>query len=681
MHFVTESRPVGHPRGMASAAHTPLPSGRVTWRVALLLPLLGACGGELPAGTDDGAPPSLDAPADAASPRDASPDASVAPADRSEVDAEAAPSCEAAADLDAPGNATAAGVYVLRNAMAQRYATPQGCYWQPGYAITARFTSATAARWRFGARGEGLSHLSVHDGCRGAATGERLRCVSERTAPASPLDGTSLSADVTLAAGRSVTLVINCPDDGAPCVADLFAQQIQDRGCFEADTPCAAGLACVWTDERGPAMGRCVPGTAPRLTDVHVYSVGVVTAGAHDVDRDHREVFAELLDARGEITPLRGNPRLDGVVEDRGVLTELRWVVGRGYPMPDDAVRARVWLRDGAGLESPRVEVPVEAPTELPAGAPCVTPTDDRLTRITACAPGTRCLGDATGARCLTQTPPTLTRVAAWHSAEERELAVDVEAIDPDHDLSYAEIVFLDGAGDELRGTSFEPYSRGRRLATRRDATVGIDEQSTPPGLARIRLRVGDAFGLWSPWTELTPTPSTTVEPGAHCDPGSRARMRCEPSRASCVPRVGEARGRCDAHETTCPRYWSAARWTLPPGAATHAVTVGATSWSSPRVTCLSARDRVGAEYEIVAPVTGTYRFELAGRTGGSGYALALRAACGGPDETAELACRAADPSAGRAVLERALTAGERVMLVASASASLEGARLAVTVP
>lgn|GEM_PF-5353043 len=115
------------------------------------------------------------------------------------------------------------------------------------------------------------------------------------------------------------------------------------------------------------------------------------------------------------------------------------------------------------------------------------------------------------------------------------------------------------------------------------------------------------------------------------------------------MPRVGEASGRCDAYETSCPRYWAPARWTLPPVAATHAVTIGATSWSSPRVTCLSVRDRVGAEYEVVAPVTGTYRFELAGPTGASNYALALRAACGAPGETAELACHASDEGRPRA--------------------------------
>lgn len=42
--------------------------------------------------------------------------------------------------------------------------------------------------------------------------------------------------------------------------------------------------------------------------------------------------------------------------------------------------------------------------------------------------------------------------------------------------------------------------------------------------LTRIRLRVGDAFGLWSPWTELTPTPAATVAAGPPCDPDSRAR-------------------------------------------------------------------------------------------------------------------------------------------------------------
>lgn|GEM_PF-5588653 len=42
--------------------------------------------------------------------------------------------------------------------------------------------------------------------------------------------------------------------------------------------------------------------------------------------------------------------------------------------------------------------------------------------------------------------------------------------------------------------------------------------------LTRIRLRVGDAFGLWSPWTELTPTPAATVAARPPCDPDSRAR-------------------------------------------------------------------------------------------------------------------------------------------------------------
>lgn len=86
-----------------------------------------------------------------------------------------------------------------------------------------------------------------------------------------------------------------------------------------------------------------------------------------------------------------------------------------------------------------------------------------------------------------------------------------------------------------------------------------------------------------------------------------------------------------------------------PPGRRHPRGDIGATSWSSPRVTCLSVRDRVGAEYEVVAPVTGTYRFELAGPTGASNYALALRAACGAPGETAELACHASDEGRPRA--------------------------------
>ena len=146
------------------------------------------------------------------------------------------------------------------------------------------------------------------------------------------------------------------------------------------------------------------------------------------------------------------------------------------------------------------------------------------------------------------------------------------------------------------------------------------------------------------------------------------------------MPRVGEAGGRCDAHEPSCPRYWTATRWALPAVAGTYSVTVEATFESSPRATCLSTRERRGALYEIVAPVTGTYRFEVAGPAWASNYALTLRAACGGPNDDAELACRTADPSAGRASVERALAAGERVMLVATAGSPLPY-RVAVTVP
>ena len=39
-------------------------------------------------------------------------------------------------------------------------------------------------------------------------------------------------------------------------------------------------------------------------------------------------------------------------------------------------------------------------------------------------------------------------------------------------------------------------------------------------------------------------------------------------------------------------------------------------SWSTPTVSCLQPRSRVGTEYELVAPRAGTYRFALEGPGG-----------------------------------------------------------------
>ena len=672
-------------------------------RLAALVSLLAACGGELPGSpedspladaaaspdavaspdaptpaTTDTPPASTDAPTQGPSDRDAAPSDRPVAADAGT----AGPSCASAPALSAPENSANAGyAFTLRGVVAQHSTTPQGCFWRAGYAVTARFVSPVSARWRLGARTQGIRYLGVLDGCREDAVGERLRCASTRVAPTSPLDPPSISTDITLRAGQSVTLVANCAEDSTGCTAELFAVRIEDRGCFEADTPCEAGLACVSALVNNTWRGRCVPGTAPQLSDVRVFNVGVMTATAMDPDGDAREVVAELLDARGAIAPHRGNPRLETMLPSSGGGISLRLSVGRGYMFPESAVRARVWLRDGAGLESTRVEVPIEAPTVLAAGAPCVVHTSDPLTHIAECGPGTRCLGGAFTPRCLPQTAPTVSRMAAWFDAVERTLSMDIEAHDPDHDINAAEILYLDAQGQELPGQSFSPYSSHRNIGARREGVYGLDERALPNGTARIRVRVGDSFGLWSPWTELTPTPAALVETGGRCDPGSTARMRCESGVAYCVPRVGDEFGRCEIPDPACPRYWNPARWALPATPGTYSVTGGPTTWSTPRPTCLTSRDRTGAEYEFVAPTAGTYRFVLEGPAGATFYALSLRAACGGPDETNELACRAADGTAGRAEIVRALTLGERVMMVATTTGSGLTYRLSVTVP
>lgn len=665
--------------------------------LAALASVLVACGAEPPVtsdgtpsgdaavSTDAQAPATDDAPRAAADvPTQHTADAGAVPSDHPlGADASAPPpSCAAAPELIAPTNGSRDGRAFTLRGVTSRYSTsPQGCFWGAGSAVTARFVSPVGARWRLGARSASNGYFSAHDGCRGDAPGERLRCESTRVAPGSPLEAPSVSTAMTLRAGQAITLVLNCSSGTMECAADLFAEQIPDRGCFETDTPCEAGDACVWVYENNASRGRCVPGTAPSLRDVRVFNVGVMTATVTDPDGDHRQVFAELLDARGAIILQRGSPSFEGELQSLGRSIAVRLAIGRGYTFPAEALRARVWLRDGAGLESERVEVPVEAPTLLPAGAACVIHTSDPLTQIAACGPGTRCLGGESAPRCLPQTAPAVTRVAAWFDPVERAMVVDIDASDPDHDISTAEIVFLDAQGSELPGQSFSPYSSRRGLLTRREGVFGLDERGVPNGTARVRLRTGDSFGLWSAWSEVTPTPSTVVETGGRCDPESTARMRCESGVAYCVPRVGDAFGRCERPDPSCPRYWNAARWALPATAGTYSVTGSALTWSTPSVTCMASRDRNGVEYEFVAPVSGSYRFVLEGPPGVTHYSLALRDACGGPELVSELACGAANGAAGRAELVRTLTAGDAVMIVVSSAGAGLQHRLSVTVP
>lgn len=592
-----------------------------------------------------------------------------------------APSCAASPALSALENRTRDERTFVMHGLAARYAsTPQGCSWQGGYAITVRFVSPFDARWRLGARGRGMSYFSAHDGCLGDTTGERLRCESTSAPATSPLDAPTFSTAMTLRAGQAVALVVNCSSSQTACVADLFAEPIVNTGCFERDTPCAAGLACVWTTENRASIGRCVPGTSPRLSEVRVFDAGVVSASVTDAEGDARQLLVELLDARDQITPHRGNSPLEGVSEGPAASAG-RWSIGRGYPLPQSAVRARVWARDDAGFESERVEVPIEAPTVLPMGAQCVVRSTDPFTHISVCAPGTRCLGGDATPRCLRQTAPSVTRVAGYFDPLERALSVDIDARDPDEDITAAEILYLDAEGRELPGESFVPYSSRRGLRARREGVFGLDERAIPNGTARLRVRVGDSFGLWSDWSEFVPTPSTVVEVGGACDPDSTARRRCERSFALCVPRVGDPAGRCEAHDPACPRYWNATRWPLPSAPGTYTVTGSRMTWSSPAVSCLSLRDRGGTEYEIVAPRAGTYRFVLEGPAGASYYALALRDACGGPTLASEMACDAANATAGRAELLRTLSPGDRVMIVASSNSIGLSHRLSVTVP
>jgi hypothetical protein len=363
------------------------------------------------------------------------------------------------------------------------------------------------------------------------------------------------------------------------------------------------------------------------------------------------------------------------------VAQRFRWLLGSGYPMPDTAVRARLWLRDGAGLESARVEVPIEAPTVLAEGALCVARPSDPFTHITVCAARTLCLGDGATARCLAQRAPTLTRAAAWHDPIERVLSIDLEAYDPDHDIDRAEVDFLDAEGRSLPGESFRPHSAWRNVLGR-EGTYTLDERNVPSATRRVRVRVGDNFGLWSDVVEVTPTPTVTVAPGEACDPASTARRRCESRVALCVPRVGAPEGRCEVHEVSCPRYRNPPRWTPPATAGTYTVEGDSPGSSTPEMSCLSSPNRVGAVYEFVTPRTGTYRFVLEALRGGPAHALALRDFCGGSGLDAELACQVTAPALGssRAEITRALREGDRVMIVGMATGGLRY-RLAVTVP
>ena len=266
-------------------------------------------------------------------------------------------------------------------------------------------------------------------------------------------------------------------------------------------------------------------------------------------------------------------------------------------------------------------------------------------------------------------------------------LSLDLDAHDPDHDISHAEVYFLDAEGRSLPGESFQPYSAWRNVRPGVDGTFVLDERGVPDGTRRVRVRVGDAFGLWSAFLEVTPTTSVTLAPGEACDPASTARRRCERAAAYCLPLVGERDGRCQTYEPACPRYWSATRWAPPAAAGTYTVDGASSTWSTPRVSCLEGTDRVGFdrvgfEYELVAPRTGTYRVALEVFSGGSRYALALRAFCGGPALDAELACAptVSDTGTTHAAITRALQAGERVMVVVTGIGGLRY-HLSLTVP
>lgn len=664
-------------------------------RVCLVLALLTACGVELPssevptadAALADGVIPDLpdsdvpvaDVPvADVPLVADAT---DVTPV--SDGAALARFSCAASPSLSDPRNAVnGSGAFVLRGLLALRTTSVLACSWRPGYAAVARFTPAVDGRWRIGARGVGIYSLGAHEGCSGDDPGERLRCTSQRVSATSPLEAPGPELAITLRAGQTLALLATCTSDTEACTADLFAEPIGDDGCFEPDTPCAPGLACVRRDLGRTSRGVCVEGHAPTLRDVRVFRVGAAQGTALDEDGDAHTVFAELLDRDGAVTPHRGNPRLQGSTAVLDADRRFRWNMGGGYAMPDEAVRARLWLRDNAGLVSAPVEVPIETPTVLPEGALCLVHTHDPFTRVGVCAPGTLCLGGGATSRCLAQRAPTLLRAAAWHNPIERVLSIDLEALDPDHDIGHAQIDFLDAEGRELPGESFQPYSAWRNLAAGREGVYTLDERSVPGATRRVRVRVGDVYGLWSDVAEVTPAPTVTVAVGEACDPASSARRRCEGAVAQCVARVGAQEGRCEAHEVSCPRYWNAPRWAPPATAGTYTVEGDSTSSSTPEMSCLSSPNRVGAVYELVAPRTGTYRIVLDALRGGPAHALALRDFCGGPGLDAELACQVTVAAAGssRAEITRALREGERVMIVGMATGGLRY-RIAVTVP
>jgi len=664
-------------------------------RVCLVVALLTACGVELPsaevptadAALSDGATPDVpvadvpvaDVPvADVSIVSDA-PD--VMPVSDSAVAARF--SCVASPSLSDPRNAAnGSGAFALRGLHALRTASALGCSWHSGYSAVARFTPAVDGRWRIGARGVGIYSLSAHEGCDGDDPGERLRCTSHRVSATSPLEAPGPELAITLRAGQTLALLATCTSDATPCTADLFAEPIGDDGCFEPDTPCAPGLACVRRDLGRTSRGVCVEGHAPTLRDVRVFRVGAAQGTALDEDGAALTVFAELLDRDGAVTPHRGNPRLQGSTAVLDVDRRFRWLMGGGYAMPDDAVRARLWLRDNAGLVNAPVEVPIESAAVLPEGALCVMHTADPFTRVSVCAQGTLCLGGGAAHRCLAQRAPTLLRAAAWHDPSARVLSVDLEALDPDHDIGRAQIHFLDAEGRELPGESFQPYSAWRNLAAGREGVYTLDERSVPGATRRVRVRVGDVYGLWSDVAEVTPTPTVTVAPGEACDPASSARRRCESAVAQCIPRVGEREGRCEVHEVSCPRYWNGPRWTPPATAGTYTVEGESPSSSTPEMSCLSSPNRVGAVYELVAPRAGVYRIVLDALRGGPAHALALRDFCRGPGLDAELACQVTAAAAGssRAEITRALREGERVMIVGMATGGLRY-RIAVTVP
>lgn len=610
--------------------------------------MLSACGAPAPDGPDDAA--------DDASTRRAAPatepgalaivdrDASVSRGPRGEADASPVPTranCDDLPDLSDARNGDARRTrFVLSGLTATRSERNDDCALTRSAErrdVTVRFTAPSAGPWRLSVDSDvswASWDLSVLDGC--AAESAPARCVRSARSMVLPLQE-----------GQTVAMVVG--------------------GCYDARS-CSFGVRAE----------QVIPtGHAPEVTRASVYrwapdSFAVVEA--RDADADMELLVIELRAADGSLVPSGGLLRREVSWRAGATPTEGRFSLG---PVPDRAVRARIWAEDASGLRSAPLDMPIKPRPVLAIGERCESGPTTASCEIDALCTYER----STGHLCRP-------RLAAHYDPIAGSLRVDLNAAELA--MTAAEVAFVDAQGAELaRVDRFDWTDRSSVYSTDRTPLLAREGWNAPPGLSRVRVTGFNAAGR-AVMTIEGPVEAPTVATW-QCDPTTSARVRCGDG-LTCVRTSGVWSERtCQARDPGCPSAWRARGWSPTTDAriATLDARAETPTWDAPSCLAESAWTGQRPQEDVVsfaAPVAGTYRFVLSARsTSGArtpDYALvAHRLDCRIDRASPEVACRRAYGSPVAPALELTAAAHERIVLVIAARGAALEYRLDVALP